>query len=258
MPSGAAPPEEAGGLELRPLADAVVERYALEFPDEDERYEPKVWRAWCRHDTQYLLQWAVLDVELSADLQANVAWLARILAARDFPLDRLARTLELAADVSPRRAAPTSPPAARRHRRALAPPPAARLVAREHELRVRLEQRRRRLVPREHAVGDALGVDPARPGERDDRRDRRPGRRAADVQVDHARVELEEVQRDLAPDDARVGAVPARLGRAQRLLEARLARRAVGGDRVAAVGAPGRGPRRRGRSRRAPPSSASR
>ena len=99
MPSGAAPPEEAGGLELRPLADAVVERYAAEFPDEDERYEPKVWRAWCRHDTQYLMQWAVLDVELSADLRANVAWLARVLGARDFPLDRLARTLELAADV---------------------------------------------------------------------------------------------------------------------------------------------------------------
>ena len=99
MPSGAAPPEEAGGLELRRLADAVVERYAVAFPDEDERYEPKVWRAWCRHDTQYLLEWAILDVEGAADLDRNVAWLARILANRDFPLDRLARTLELAADV---------------------------------------------------------------------------------------------------------------------------------------------------------------
>jgi len=100
MPSGAAPPEEAGGLELRPLADAVVARYAVEFPDEDERYEPKVWRAWCRHDAQYLIQWAFLDVELSANLEKNVAWLARVLTARGFPLDRLARTLELAADVA--------------------------------------------------------------------------------------------------------------------------------------------------------------
>ncbi len=100
MPSGAPPPEDAGGLDLRELAIEVTERYGTEFPDEDERYDPKVWRAWCRHDTQYLLQWAVLDVERSADLAANVAWLARVLAARDFPLDRLARTLELTADVA--------------------------------------------------------------------------------------------------------------------------------------------------------------
>ncbi len=100
MPSGAPPPEEAGGLDLRELAVEVTERYAAEYPDEDERYDPAVWRAWCRHDTQYLLQWAVLDVERSVDLEANVAWLARVLAARDFPLDRLARTLELTADVA--------------------------------------------------------------------------------------------------------------------------------------------------------------
>ena len=99
MPSGASAPEEAGGMELRPLADEVTERYAAEFPDEDERYDPAVWRAWCRHDTQYMLQWAALDVEGYADVQANVAWLAEVLEARAFPLDRLARTLELAADV---------------------------------------------------------------------------------------------------------------------------------------------------------------
>ena len=100
MPSGAPPPEVAGGLDLRALAEQVTERYAAEFPDEDERYEPQVWRAWCRHDTQYLLQWAVLDTKGLAKLDDQVAWLARVLAARDFPLDRLARTLELAADVA--------------------------------------------------------------------------------------------------------------------------------------------------------------
>ena len=98
MPSGAPPPEDAGGLDLRELAIEVTERYAAEFPDEDERYEPKVWRAWCRHDTQYLLQWAVLDAEGATSLGRQVDWLAGILAARGFPLDRLARTLELAAD----------------------------------------------------------------------------------------------------------------------------------------------------------------
>ena len=99
-PGGSPPPEVAGGLDLRRLAEEVTDRYAAEFPDEDERYEPQVWRAWCRHDTQYLLQWAVLDVEGTAHLDDQVGWLARVLAARDFPLDRLARTLELAADVT--------------------------------------------------------------------------------------------------------------------------------------------------------------
>jgi hypothetical protein len=98
MPSGAPPPEEAGGLDLRVMADRVTERYAAEFPDEDERYEPAVWRAWCRHDTQYLLQWAVLDAEGITTLDDQAAWLARVLESRGFPLDRLARTLELAAD----------------------------------------------------------------------------------------------------------------------------------------------------------------
>ena len=98
MPSGAAPPEEAAGLDLRAMAERVTDRYGTEFPDEDERYEPAIWRAWCRHDTQYLLQWAVLDVEQMTSLDAQVAWLAGILEARGFPLDRLARTLELAGD----------------------------------------------------------------------------------------------------------------------------------------------------------------
>ena len=98
LPSGAAPPEEAGGLDLRAMAERVTDRYGIEFPDEDERYDPAVWRAWCRHDTQYLLQWAVLDVEQTTSLDTQVAWLAGILETRGFPLDRLARTLELAGD----------------------------------------------------------------------------------------------------------------------------------------------------------------
>jgi hypothetical protein len=100
MPSGAQAPEEAGDLDLRAMAAEVTERYGHEFPDEDERYEPKVWRAWCRHDTQYLLMWAYLDAQSTARLDDQVGWLARVLGARDFPLDRLARTLELTADVA--------------------------------------------------------------------------------------------------------------------------------------------------------------
>ena len=98
LPSGAAPPEEAGGLDLRAMAQRVTDRYGVEFRDEDERYEPAVWRAWCRHDAQYLLQWALLDGREVLSLEEQVNWLARVLGARKFPLDRLARTLELCAD----------------------------------------------------------------------------------------------------------------------------------------------------------------
>jgi hypothetical protein len=97
-PSGAPAPETADGLDLRALAERVTDRYGREFPDEDERYEPAIWRAWCRHDAQHLLQWGVLDGQGAVSLDEQVAWLARVLSARDFPLDRLARTLELCAD----------------------------------------------------------------------------------------------------------------------------------------------------------------
>ena len=97
-PGGAPAPETADGLDLRAMAMGVTDRYGAEYPDEDERYDPAVWRAWCRHDAQYLLQWAVLDGREMLSLDEQVAWLARVLDARGFPLDRLARTLELCAD----------------------------------------------------------------------------------------------------------------------------------------------------------------
>ena len=97
-PSGAPAPETADGVDLRALGELVTNRYGREFPDEDERYDPAIWRAWCRHDAQYLLQWAILDADGTISLDEQVAWLARVLSARDFPLDRLARTLELCAD----------------------------------------------------------------------------------------------------------------------------------------------------------------
>ena len=102
-PSGEPPPrhvELTDGIDvdLEAVATEVCARYAAEYPDEDERYEPAVWRAWCRHDAQHLMQWGVLDGQGAVSLDEQVAWLARVLGARDFPLDRLARTLELCAD----------------------------------------------------------------------------------------------------------------------------------------------------------------
>jgi hypothetical protein len=85
-------------LDLRDLARGVCARYRAEFPDEEERYGD-AGQAWCVHDNQYILHWALLDAQGLTKLDDQVAWLGRVLGARDFPLDRLARNLELAADV---------------------------------------------------------------------------------------------------------------------------------------------------------------
>jgi hypothetical protein len=102
-PSGMAPPAAVAGpagdtLDLRALASAVCTRYYDEYDDEDARYG-EAGRLWCVHDNQHLLNWAALDIAGAVVLEEQVRWLARVLGARDFPLDRLARDLELAAAV---------------------------------------------------------------------------------------------------------------------------------------------------------------
>jgi hypothetical protein len=51
------------------------------------------------HDTRYILSWAIAELNGFEALGRQVDWLARVLAARGFPLDRLARNLELSAAV---------------------------------------------------------------------------------------------------------------------------------------------------------------
>jgi len=88
-----------GELELEPLDREVCGRYRDEYPDERERYGA-AGEAWCVHDTLYVLAWAADDLRpAGAELIGNVTWLARVLAARNFPVERLARSLEIAADV---------------------------------------------------------------------------------------------------------------------------------------------------------------
>jgi len=84
---------------LLPLAEAICLRYRAEFPDEELRYG-EAGAAWCRHDLQWLLSWAVGDVQGTTDLSEQVSWLARVLAARGFPLTRLARGLQLASETA--------------------------------------------------------------------------------------------------------------------------------------------------------------
>jgi hypothetical protein len=99
-PPTAAPSPVAGGedLDLLALAAAVCERYYAEHTDEDAVYG-EAGRRWCQHDNQHLLNWAALDVAGMASLDDQVAWLARVLEARGFPLPRLARSLDLGAEV---------------------------------------------------------------------------------------------------------------------------------------------------------------
>jgi hypothetical protein len=105
-PGGSPPPTtatfEGKTIALTPLAEAVAERYFAEFPGDIERYGDAA-RAWEVHDTLYCLNWALLDVKGYTSLEKQVLWLAGILRAREFPLQQLARNLELAADVAAER-----------------------------------------------------------------------------------------------------------------------------------------------------------
>jgi hypothetical protein len=51
------------------------------------------------HDNQHLLNWATESVNGELDIRQEVAWLATVLESRDFPVDRLARGLDIAAEV---------------------------------------------------------------------------------------------------------------------------------------------------------------
>jgi hypothetical protein len=85
-------------VDLEALAREVCERYRAEYPDEEGRYG-EAGMAWCRHDNQHLVNWAVLHTREYVVLDEQVAWLAKVLEARDFPLDRLAWDLDVAAEV---------------------------------------------------------------------------------------------------------------------------------------------------------------
>ncbi len=101
-PAGGTPPPDAATLPdgtvlfLAPLAHETCRRYRAEFPDEEERYGDSGF-AWCVHDTQYLLSWAAAELTVGGVFEPQLRWLTGVLAARDFPLDRLERDLELAA-----------------------------------------------------------------------------------------------------------------------------------------------------------------
>jgi hypothetical protein len=120
-PSGWRPPAEvvvnATGqrIELAPLAREVSRRYAREFPGEAEHYGEH-WLAWCIHDNQHILAWAVYEHDGVTSLERQLVWLAGLLEARGHPVQRLARDLDIAADVAEEGIAAIGPQLARRLR----------------------------------------------------------------------------------------------------------------------------------------------
>jgi hypothetical protein len=103
-PGGFNPPQafrldDGTQIDLTPLARKLCEHYYALYPDDLERYGPE-GQAWCDHDSRYLLAWGLQDAHAhTLDCVAQVQWLARVLTARSFPIQRLARHVELAAEI---------------------------------------------------------------------------------------------------------------------------------------------------------------
>jgi hypothetical protein len=83
-------------LDLASLAALISSEHLSRHPDDVARYGDVI-RDWCVHDNQHLLNWAVLDVRGELDFGSQVAWLAGVLGARDYPLASLADDLQVAA-----------------------------------------------------------------------------------------------------------------------------------------------------------------
>ena len=103
-PSGVNPPQtfqlaDGTEIDLAPLARTLCEHYYGLYPDDLERYGPE-GQAWCDHDSRYLLAWGLEDARAqTVDCVAQVQWLARVLTARSFPIQRLVRHVELTANI---------------------------------------------------------------------------------------------------------------------------------------------------------------
>lgn len=104
-PQGGTPPPDTAELPagttlfLAPLAHEIARRYFEEFPDDVDRYGDTGF-AWCVHDTQYLLSWLAQDARHGGGIfESQLVWLADLVAARAYPVERLERHLELVGEV---------------------------------------------------------------------------------------------------------------------------------------------------------------
>lgn len=99
-PSGMVPPGLAHlpngtPVDLAPLARRITDRHLARHPEDITLYGEEMARTWCTHDNQHLLAWAITD----ADLDGQLAWLARVLDARGYPVANLADNVATGAEV---------------------------------------------------------------------------------------------------------------------------------------------------------------
>ena len=85
-------------LDVLALAREIASEHLERHPEELERYGEAV-RAWCVHDNQHLVNWAVLDLGGWLDLDERLRWLTNILTSRGYPLQSLLDDLQTAAAV---------------------------------------------------------------------------------------------------------------------------------------------------------------
>ena len=115
-PSGWMPPTEAwfghARIDLVPLASEIATRHLERHPNDTERYG-ELAREWAVHDMQHVLHWGFGDHAGLVELDKQVAWLARVLGARDYPLENLWSCLRTAAEVVEERVDGGEPVAAR-------------------------------------------------------------------------------------------------------------------------------------------------
>jgi hypothetical protein len=83
---------------LTAFAEQASDRHLAAHPAELERYGSAA-RDWCVNDLGWLLLWAVMDADGQAvHFDAQLDWLARVLAARGYPMSSLADALDVLAD----------------------------------------------------------------------------------------------------------------------------------------------------------------
>jgi hypothetical protein len=101
-PTGTNPPQtfqlpDGTTIDLGPVARRLCVDYYELYPDDLDRYGA-AGQAWCEHDSRYLLAWALEDARAgTVDCVEQVQWLGRVLAARSFPIERLAAHVQLTA-----------------------------------------------------------------------------------------------------------------------------------------------------------------
>lgn|GEM_PF-356156 len=85
---------------LLPVAERICERFYRAFPDTDAQYGAR-GRSFCAHDNAYLAGWLLEGVERRnpESFRRNVHWLAGVLTARGFPLDRFIRNVRMVVEV---------------------------------------------------------------------------------------------------------------------------------------------------------------